>query len=174
VGQAAESTRAAVAVEADRVTTSAAARTGNLSAPERAYHPRRNLGEWLTPVLRRLAETLLRPRDVRLALSAEPAILDVGRCLHAALVLELLIEKIARHAFHSRGGDILVEVIVRWGELLCCVSNNGDPTAAALGQRLVRSLASELGGELDWRAGAHGSVALVRFPLDMDAASRRF
>jgi hypothetical protein len=124
-----------------------------------------DLGEWLAPFCRRVAENRLQPLGVRLSLSAEPAVLDVDRCWRIGLIVALLVEEIARRAFHSRGGIILIEVAAHSGKVFLCVSNNGEPQAATGGQGVVRPLACELGGQLDWRPATSGSAALLSFPL---------
>ena len=125
---------------------------------------RRDLGERLAPLCRALAETQLRPRNVRLMVSADPAPMEAGRCWLAGLIMGRLVEDIGREAFGGRGGRILIEVAAHGGEVWCCITNDGDPGAAPRGGGLVRTLLAELGGTIEWRAATRGSAAVVRFP----------
>ena len=63
-------------------------------------------------------------------------------------------------------------------EFVLCVSDNGVGIAphqgakgSGLGQRLVRSMASQIGGALEIApdAGEPGTVATVRFPVKAEA-----
>jgi len=137
-------------------------------SPLRCRQPRRDLGEWLAPICSRLSETLLRSRDVRLYLVAEPVLLKDGPCRRIGMLLAMMIGEVARQAFQSRGGIILIELAGWRGEVMLCVSNNGDPAAATRGGGLMDLLAAKSGGRIDWRPGAHGSAALLRFPTGAD------
>jgi hypothetical protein len=84
-----------------------------------------------------------------------------------------LVEAAVRDAFCEAGGLILVEVSEQAGEVICGVSDNGDPAHPSAPGRaggLVRMLAAELGGVVSWRCSPGCRSTVVAFPAELHAA----
>jgi two-component sensor histidine kinase/HAMP domain-containing protein len=114
-------------------------------------------------------------QQVKLSLGVEPVTLDLDRAIPCGLILNELLANAYKHAFEpGAAGTISVSFRCGAGRAELLVADDGagfDPNAApeALGLRLVRALAGQLGGELAIEPGAVGTRARVCFSVPADA-----
>ncbi|HRY53395.1 MAG TPA: PAS domain S-box protein [Spirochaetia bacterium] len=107
------------------------------------------------------------------ATGGEEVRLDLAQAIPAALACTELIVNAVRHAYPPglEAGPIVVAVARRGCEVELSVRDEGaglpegfDPAgASSLGIILVRGLAAQLGGSIEFRSGG-GTLALLRFP----------
>jgi hypothetical protein len=72
-----------------------------------------------------------------------------------------------RHGLRGKAGLILVELEVRSHGVVCLVCDSGGAVAKPVpgrGQHLIRSIATELGGTVDWAFTSASSIARLYFP----------
>jgi two-component sensor histidine kinase len=101
--------------------------------------------------------------------------LEAERCWRIGLIVSELIRNAARHGLKGRSGSIVVALSGADRKVRCLVSDDGcampDPPEGR-GRRLVRTLAAELGGEVDWWFTPSGSSVGLQCPLEMPPAPR--
>jgi two-component sensor histidine kinase len=127
-----------------------------------------DLGDYLEQLCSALSAADLQARRVRLILFLDSVTLEVERCWRVGWILAELINNAVKHGFNGGGGVIVVEVMNVDGDVRCQVVDNGgalpDPTPSH-GQHVIRALAAELAGGVQWRFAADGVTALLRFPI---------
>ncbi len=124
---------------------------------------------YLEEIGTRLREALLKDRPVVLELHCDPIVLPIDDAVSLGVVINELVTNASKHAFPGdRAGRIEVR-LTQAGEALALLVRDdgaGGVKAAAqetegLGMRLVRSMASGLGGELELVDGPGTTVQLV-------------
>lgn len=129
----------------------------------------------LTQLCRAMTSFELAERDIELHLAiTQPVLLDAKRCWQAELITSELITNALRHAFAFGGGRILVAVKAASGQVICCVSDDGSPTATlkrGFGSELIDALAADLDGHVERIHNASGTTATLFFPEDPDERS---
>jgi two-component sensor histidine kinase len=138
--------------------------------------------EFITALCDDLRATIdLRP--IALEVDAESHLLTQERAVPVGLIINELLANALKYAFpNERAGTVKVR-FVREDDAYCLsVSDDGAGMAAernaagtGLGQRLVRSMAAQLGGSLEIGPDPQnpGTSATVRFPLGQADGSRR-
>lgn len=142
----------------------------------------RDLADYLEGVCLALSVARLRPRGVKLSLSADAVDLSASRCWRVGLVISELICNSLRHGFTERAGDLHICLRHADGQILCRVSGEGaglDLFAPGNGRRIIRRLAQELGGSIGWSAGSCGVSVNLVFPAaeprsDRNVVGERF
>lgn len=132
-----------------------------------------DLAEHLEGVCGAMSGAFIADKGNRLMLSADAAMLPAATCWRIGLIVAELVRNAARHGLAGEPGLIFVRVAAEPGALSCVVRDTGTVSGtpkAGLGQKLVRNLAAELGGSVDWRFGPDGTTARVTFPTDGFAA----
>jgi two-component sensor histidine kinase len=113
-------------------------------------------------------------RPISMQVAVERHLLSQDRAVAVGLIINELLTNALKHAFpDDRHGHVRVSFERVGDEFVLRVSDNGVGTAlrtgakgSGLGQRLVRSMADQIGGTLDIKpdeSGA-GTVVTVRFP----------
>lgn len=164
--------RAAIASpEARSALDAAADRLSDYAAAHRALqlpveHGSIDLAHYLERLCAALSAAHLRERGIILSLSAEPVFLEAARCWRTALIVSELINNAARHAVGG-GGTILVMVRDLGTSISCRVADNGGVAhqpSPGRGTYVVRALAGDLDGDVQWTFGANGTRAELHFP----------
>jgi two-component sensor histidine kinase len=133
-----------------------------------------DLADHLERVCGALARAFIADNGARLLLRADKVRLPASTCWRIGLIVAELVRNAARHGLSGGAGLILVRIIADRGMVSCAVCDNGSATVKAspgLGQNLVRRLAAELGGTVQWRFTEHGGTAQAEFP-DGEIAAR--
>jgi two-component sensor histidine kinase len=129
-----------------------------------------NLGEYLETLFASMSMATLEENGVRILLKTEDVLLGAEVCWRLGLIFAELVRNAARHGLSRRAGLITVRVGQRAGELNCLVSDDGgavhSPTPGR-GQRLIRSIAAEIGALVDGRFTPNGSRVRVRIPASV-------
>ena len=117
-----------------------------------------------------LRASLIGMRPVSLTWSIEEIELSANDAVNVGLIVNELLQNAIKYAFpDDMSGDVSVSFARAGSELVLEVSDNGSGMRGGkengTGQRLVRALAKQLGGEAIWQ-GPPGTTALVRFPDD--------
>jgi two-component sensor histidine kinase len=114
-------------------------------------------------------------RPVRLEARAEPHRIAVAHARPLGLILNELVVNALKYAFpEGRRGTVTIDFRCPDGECVLTVRDDGvgiDPTAAprgtGLGRRMVRALATQIGGTFSMGAGRNGigTECVVRWPV---------
>jgi two-component sensor histidine kinase len=126
-----------------------------------------DLADHLERVCDALARAFIADNGARLLLRADNVRLPAHKCWRIGLIVAELVRNAARHGLSGGTGLILVRVMADSGQVSCVVCDNGcAPTKSSpgLGQNLVRRLAAELGGSVEWHFTEHGGTARADFP----------
>src|SRR3954469_8240612 len=126
-----------------------------------------DLADYLERVCEAMAKAFIADNGARLLLRADHVRLPAQKCWRIGLIVAELVRNAARHGLSGGTGLILVRIIADRGMVNCAVCDNGcAPTKSSpgLGQNLVRRLAAELGGTVQWRFTEHGGTAHAEFP----------
>jgi two-component sensor histidine kinase len=130
-----------------------------------------DLGLYVRDFCERLAQSLLEDGRVQLKVSTEAAIAPFEQAAPLGIILNELVTNAAKHAYPPpASGVIWVELRVEPQTLILGVADagkglNGKPDRpGALGMRLVRSLAKQLGGELKIESSGRGAAFELRVP----------
>jgi two-component sensor histidine kinase len=128
---------------------------------------------FLTDLADDLRAAVVGAQPIALTVAVEPARLPRAQAVAVGLIMNELVTNALKYAFSGgRAGTIGVR-FTRAGDVFClAVTDNGvgirpqQPQGSGLGQRLVQSLAAQLGGTLEIapHAGAPGTRAMLRFP----------
>ena len=121
--------------------------------------------------LRRLCLSIRRSKlergQVHLVLAAPPLVLHSVECWLLGLIVYELITNAVRHAFHSRNGEIRVELLRAGAFVHCKVMDNGSapaPVQRGHGLRIIEELVKALDGRFEQRFGTAGSTSILVFP----------
>jgi two-component sensor histidine kinase len=123
----------------------------------------------LTRLCTAMASAMQRTREIGLTLSIpEPVYVNGFVCWRAGLILAELITNASRHAFGSKGGNIVVYATIEAGLIVCEVSDDGGGVARradpGVGTLIVDTLAAGIGGSIERRYGAGGTIVTLSFP----------
>ena len=127
-----------------------------------------DLGHHIGKLCSSLSGASLEERGIDLSLSTDEIWIDGARGWRAGLIVAELIRNAVRHGLQGRSGIIGVEVRKKGSRIQCIVSDDGRAAsnpAEGRGRRLVRALAAELHGSVNWRFTNSGSIADVEFPV---------
>ncbi|MGN6691658.1 MAG: sensor histidine kinase [Sphingopyxis sp.] len=127
---------------------------------------RTNIADHITKICRSYVKSTLADRGVRLTLKIEDGIMPAEKCWRIGLVVAELVRNAARHGLKGKDGRIVVDISHRAGHVTGIVSDSGPGGGGApgRGQRLVRSLITDLGGEIRWFFEPGGTFAFFRLP----------
>jgi two-component sensor histidine kinase len=128
-----------------------------------------SLGDYLAGICAALCSARLRHQGVRLTLKPGSAMLDAALCWRVGLIVAELVTNAVRHGFGGGAGEIDIEFVVVGGAVQCRVRDNGravDEAPPARGRFLVEALATDLGGDVEWRFSPNGATVLLTVPLD--------
>ncbi len=113
-----------------------------------------------TQVAGTMADATLR---IEVEVRAEPIVIDTQTAVPCGLIVNELITNCYKHAFHDRTeGRIDISAAVEGSECVIVVRDNGvggrlpEDESGTLGLRLMRSLASQLGGYVRFTASTDG------------------
>ncbi len=127
-----------------------------------------DLADHLARVCGAMANGFIADNGAQLLLRADNALLAADQCWRIGLIVAELVRNAARHGLSGGPGLIIVRIMTQVDIVTCTVCDNGHgkPSGAGgLGQGLVRRLADELGGGIEWRFNDHGTTAQATFPL---------
>jgi two-component sensor histidine kinase len=125
------------------------------------------LGDYLARVCAALVAASLHERGVRLRLVCDDIALSPGRCWRMGMIVAELVANSVSHGFGDGEGAILIEVRSSGGRFACRVSDNGAATSnprRGRGSNIVEGLATELGGDVEWRFTPTGTCVLLTAP----------
>ena len=127
---------------------------------------RANLADHIAAICKTYVKATLADRGVHLTLKTEDIMMPAEKCWRIGLVVAELVRNAARHGLKGKGGRIVIEIARRGGHVTCLVSDNGAAGGGSpgRGQRLVRSLVADLGGEMHWFFEPEGALAYFRLP----------
>lgn len=126
-----------------------------------------DLGLYVGKLCASLSQASLGERGIGLTVTTDEIWLDAARCWRVGLIVSELIRNAARHGLAGRRGTIAVTLAERAGCVRCMVSDNGQAVSnppEGRGRRLVRALAADLGGSVDWWFTTFGSFVGLEFP----------
>lgn len=128
-----------------------------------------DLSNYLEQLCDALRAAMLDERGIMLSLTADKVPLERERCWRVALVVAELITNSVRHG-RTGGGGVIVIRLEQLGDRAVCrvVDNGGSSTAPAVsrGSSVVRRLAQDIGGDVRWVFGHHGTRAEMSFPIN--------
>lgn len=129
-----------------------------------------DLGHHVGKLCSSLSRAYLGERGIQLTVATDEIPLDAARCWRLGLIVSELVRNAARRGLKDRQGSIRVTLNRTGTSVWCVVCDDGcaasDPPEEHE-RRLIRALAAELGGTVEWRFTQRGSVAGVCFPLMM-------
>jgi len=134
-----------------------------------------DLGHHIGKLCGSLSGASLEERGIDLRLSAEEIWIDSARGWRVGLIVAELIRNAVRHGLQGRPGVIGVDVRKKGFRIRCVVTDDGRAAAnpaEGRGRRLVRALAAELQGSVNWRFTNSGSIADVEFPIVQPTGSQ--
>jgi two-component sensor histidine kinase len=128
----------------------------------------------LTTYLQGLAKDILDAagaQNIVCVVEVLPVKLELPRLVTLSLLINELITNSLKHGFAGREGGTISVKLEREAERLLVLSIRDDgrgfvgdiPKEGSLGMTIIRSLATQLGGEVTW-ASASGTTARVAFP----------
>ncbi|WP_187144319.1 sensor histidine kinase, partial [Microvirga massiliensis] len=134
-----------------------------------------DVGRFVTELCDDVRATLQGLRPVALRVTAENCLLPQEQAVAVGLITNELLTNALKHAFpEDRGGTITVRFarhedgfeLVVTDDGVGLSSNVAAGGSSGLGQRLMRSLAAQLGGTLEIGpgSGTSGTRAILRFP----------
>ena len=142
------------------------------TAAHRALAPpaagRLNLADYVAHLCATLAQAAPADACVRVTLDTDDVWMDAQRCWRIGLILAELVRNAMRHGLRRGPGEVAIRVLDRLDHVVCLVCDNGcamEHPAPGRGQQLVRSLAIELGGDIDWQFTPRGSMARLQAPV---------
>jgi two-component sensor histidine kinase len=126
-----------------------------------------DLGDYIGRFCASLSNASLAEQGVRIELEVDEVWLEAERCWRVGLIMAELVRDAARHGLSGRTGAIGVLIAAQADYVTCVVGDNGCAVAAPTpgrGQRLVRSLAAELGGSVEWQFTPGGCLVRLQVP----------
>lgn len=135
-----------------------------------------DMKDFLHEICGHFRATTLPLRPVGLESDVEPIKLSSSRALAVGLIANELLTNAVKYAYpQERAGTIRLSLSTKGEQARLAVDDDGvgftpgeEPPVdgSGLGQRLVRSLAAQLGGEFLCETGAGGTSCRVNFPLE--------
>jgi two-component sensor histidine kinase len=129
-----------------------------------------NLANYIGRLCAAFARASLVDRQVQLTLETDEIWLASDRAWRLGLVVAELIRNAARHGLRGRAGAITVRITLSHGEMVCLVGDDGHHLSdlrSGRGMSLIRALAGELEGSVDWWPSERGCVACLRAPTEL-------
>jgi two-component sensor histidine kinase len=126
-------------------------------------------GAYLRRICQAISRSKLDARGIELLLMERPFQMDSERCWRLGLIVSELITNAVRHAFHSGGGAISIELLPSASFVECRVADNGSGVANVNhghGLKIIGALAESLGGSIDQQFGPRGATSVLIFPLN--------
>jgi PAS domain S-box-containing protein len=122
-----------------------------------------------------LKASLISENAIAVRVEAANVELDSSRAVLVGLIVNELVQNALKYAFpDDRAGTVCVFFELEGGSFRLTVHDNGvgmpDSARRGSGTRLVRALAQQLGGTIEWR-GPPGTDVTIRFPA-ADPATR--
>lgn len=157
--------REALSLAADRLRAHSETHRALLPSPTAGVV---NLADYIGRLCGSLSKATLADNRVRIAVETDDIWLAVDRCWRIGLIVAELVRNAARHGLSGGPGAIVVRIEEDCGSVNCIVCDNGSAAAnprPGRGLRLVRSLAAELGGSVEWRFTSAGSLTRLRAPI---------
>ena len=125
--------------------------------------------EYLRELCQSISRAKLQYRDIELVFLESPLELSAFRCWRLGMIVSELIANASRHAFCGGGGKIQVELRNHGDYVECSVTDNGSGLVSfgrpGQGFKIIRSLSCDLGGKINHRFGACGTIATLSFPF---------
>ncbi len=127
---------------------------------------------YLEELCRDLVASIRTPDDTSIVLKTDiaPERLPTDRAIPIGLIVNELVTNAVKYAFPGeRKGTVMVSLKRGPGELRLTVADDGqglDPRRAdsGLGGRLVDGFAQQLGGQVEWKSGRHGTTVQLILP----------
>ena len=126
-----------------------------------------DLGVYVEKLCASLSRASLGERGIHLSVTTDEIWLDAACCWRVGLIVSELIRNAVRHGLGGRKGAIAIAMSQKGGRVQCLVSDDGCAASnppEGRGRRLVRALAAELGGSVDWWFTRSGSFVGLEFP----------
>jgi two-component sensor histidine kinase len=123
---------------------------------------------YLRGLCQSISRAKLQHRGIELTFVESPLQLDAAQCWRLGMIVSELIANASRHAFRDGGGKILVELDGQAPFAECTVTDNGSGAkdiTPGQGLRIISSLAADIDGSVEHRAGAMGTCAKLCFPV---------
>jgi two-component system, sensor histidine kinase PdtaS len=127
-----------------------------------------NLGVYLQALCATIEHQL---EGITIHVEADDIDLLIDRAVPLGLVVNEAVTNSAKHAFDGSTGTVLVRLIsgVGRGEARLSISDNGkgiDPSQrAGSGSRLIKSLAAQIGGQVEQESSKQGTTTTLQFPV---------
>lgn len=128
-----------------------------------------NLADYIGDLCAAFARASLTDRHVGLTLETDEIWLASGRAWRLGLAIAELIRNAARHGLGGRPGAITVQIALSCGEVVCLVGDDGQTMAdfkVGRGVEVIRALAEELDGSVEWRRAKDGCLVCLRAPAE--------
>lgn len=128
-----------------------------------------NLADYVGKLCAAFSLASLADRRVSLTLETDEIWLASDRAWRLGLAISELIRNAARHGLRGRAGAITVQIARSCGDVVCLVGDDGRnqmDVSAGRGVGLVRTLAGELSGSIEWWRADSGCLACLRVPLE--------
>ena len=128
-----------------------------------------DVGAYLRRLCQAISRSKLDARGIELLLMECSFQMESERCWRLGLIVSELITNAVRHAFHSGGGAIRVELLPSASFVECRVTDNGSGAANVNhghGLKIIGALAESLGGRIDQQFGPRGATSVLIFPLN--------
>jgi two-component sensor histidine kinase len=132
-----------------------------------------NLADYIGRLCASLSKALLAAKSVRLAVETDEVWLPAHRCWRIGLIVAELVRNASRHGLSGGPGSIAVRIAERSGQVSCVVCDDGrgaENPNPGRGMQLVRSLATELGGSVEWWFTPAGCLACLQVSTADEAA----
>jgi two-component sensor histidine kinase len=126
-------------------------------------------GAYLRRLCQAISRSRLDARGIELLLMERPFQMQSERCWRLGLIVSELITNAVRHAFHSSGGAICLELLPSASFVECRITDNGSGAAIVNhghGLKIINALAESLGGRIDQQFGPRGATSVLTFPLN--------
>ncbi|WP_293376660.1 histidine kinase dimerization/phosphoacceptor domain -containing protein [Phenylobacterium sp.] len=130
-----------------------------------------DLADHLACLCRALCEATLCERGIHLELSTQTCWLSADRCWRVGLICAELITNAVRHGLGGRPGVISVLMSCADGRVQCWIVSDGRSARRGKpgrGSQVVRGLAQQLGGRIEWCDAPQGVAAMLSFPCTAD------
>jgi PAS domain S-box-containing protein len=133
-----------------------------------------NFAEYTRSLVEQLFRSYLLPDStVRLALDIRPVTLAIDQAVPCGLLLNELVSNGLKHAFPDRGGSLTVGLGVDGEACVLRVADDGvglppdrlEGKPRSLGLRLIRTLARQLNGTVEFRPATPGTEVRAAFPI---------
>jgi two-component sensor histidine kinase len=126
-----------------------------------------NLADYVGRLCASFSRSTLAQRKIRLTVETDEIWTASDRAWRIGLCVAELVRNAARHGLVGREGAIAVQVSQVGDEVLCSVADDGPPATdvrPGRGVGLVRALAEDLGGSVEWWFTPDGCLARLRAP----------